>query len=1131
MPEKTAGMTGVGAEQRRAAAKESTTQPIPPPVTGPGRSSDATEVLPPGAGATADNDSSVLARPLHAGVFHSVDLPLVERSNYEVLGEHARGGIGRIMRARDQRTGRLVALKEMLSPHSQALKRFTREALITANLQHPSIIPVYEIGSWSSGEPFIAMKLVAGRSLAEVLKGATLDDRLARLPVLLSVAEALAYAHQRRIIHRDLKPANVLVGDHGETVVIDWGLAKSVDEIESTGEVERIPEPQNIDPTVAGVVLGTPAYMSPEQSRGEQLDERSDVYSIGTMLYHLISGHRPYINSGAKTSREIVDLVATKAPEALAIREPAAPKDLITIANKAMAREPGERYADAGQLADDLRRFLTGQLVAAHHYARRTLFARWVRRNRAPVIVGLVLAIMLAVVGALGVRGVLVERDRVTAQRDLAVDANARAERQLGNALYEKGRVAENAQEWPKAAMYYAASRRHHDTKEAAWAAGLADARAVVPVVRYKEHSAWVHALAIAPDGLTVATVDDAGEVRLWSPVDGRTIARVKAAGTALYAVAFSPDGSEIALAGDDGVIQRRGLDLSPRGTLPGHTGRVWSLVYSPDGSLLASGGEDSKVKLWSLRTADPPRELSGHMQRVYSVTFSADGKRLASGSDDRHVWLWDVATGKGASRGHHDAGGIRVVMFVGADVITTGWDHEIRVWRADGSAPSIWSDVHIVHGAALDPSGEILVTGGETNAIHAWDITTKQRITALDAPGGQTSAVAFSRDGRWLVTAGKSAPIAWDARPLARLHGVGHSGEVSALAMSTDGRWFASGSTDRTMRTWDLATVRQQRLLSPRAACGDGMAILPSGDLAASCDDKKLRRWDAAGTERSLALSTWLRYTATSPDGKTLAAGHVDGMVGIVDVETWQLVTERRLHDHHIYGVAFAPDGRLVTASLDDHMRTWRGRELTADLTVKTESDDGVLSAALAPDGSQLAGGGQDGALRVWDTRSSKWLAHRKDLSAGTIWKLLYTPDGHHAVTAHDDGVLRVWNPAKWDAMPALLDAGEGAALSLAVTPDSKTVVAGYKSGAIGIWDLASGKLRSRIGGQLRDRGSCADIAQQTWVDPDHAAIVTAACTSSAADYFESLKNRSHQELDDEVDVRWQWLPVAARR
>jgi WD40 repeat protein len=166
-----------------------------------------------------------------------------------------------------------------------------------------------------------------------------------------------------------------------------------------------------------------------------------------------------------------------------------------------------------------------------------------------------------------------------------------------------------------------------------------------------------------------------------------------------------------------------------------------------------------------------------------------------------------------------------------------------------------------------------------------------------------------------------------------------------------------------------------------------------------------------------------------------------------------------------------------------------------------------------------------------VWDTRESKWLAHRKDLAAGTIWKMTYSPDGHHAITAHDDGVLRIWNPARWEAMPSVLDAGEGAALSLAVTPDSKTVVAGYKSGAIGIWDLASGKLRSRIGGSLRERGSCAEILQQTWVDADHAAIVTAACTSSAADYFESLSRRSHQQLDDELDVRWEWLPVAARR
>src|SRR5690606_28462176 len=137
---------------------------------------------------------------------------------------------------------------------------------------------------------------------------------------------------------------------------------------------------------------------------------------------------------------------------------------------------------------------------------------------------------------------------------------------------------------------------------------------------------------------------------------------------------------------GDDGAIQRRGLDLAVRATQTGaHTGRIWSLAYSPDSALLASAGEDTKVKLWPTSGGGTPRELAGHVQRVYSVAFSADGRTLASGSDDRHVWLWDVATGRGTSRGNHVSGGIRVVMFAGDAIVTTGWDHEVRYWPADG--------------------------------------------------------------------------------------------------------------------------------------------------------------------------------------------------------------------------------------------------------------------------------------------------------------------------------------------------------------------------------------------------------------------------------------------------------------
>jgi len=233
------------------------------------------------------------------------ELPIVDPVHYAVAGEHARGGLGRILRARDRRLGRPVALKELLVDDHGAATRFVREAMLTARLQHPSIVPVHEAGRWPDGKPFYAMKLVAGRSLADVIRAArTFDERLALLPIAIAVCEAVAYAHSQRIIHRDLKPANVLVGEYGETVVVDWGLAKDLSHASQSpdlpSDASSLEDSADVGPdgaTVAGAVIGTPAYMAPEQAAGQPADERSDVYALGALLYAMLAGAPPFASA------------------------------------------------------------------------------------------------------------------------------------------------------------------------------------------------------------------------------------------------------------------------------------------------------------------------------------------------------------------------------------------------------------------------------------------------------------------------------------------------------------------------------------------------------------------------------------------------------------------------------------------------------------------------------------------------------------------------------------------------------------------------------------------------------------------------------------------------------------------
>lgn len=377
----------------------------------------AGSTLPPDGGASAAAPS---ASP--DGLDHDT-LFVVDRDHYSVGDEFARGGMGRILRARDRRLGRPVAIKVLRHDSDAARARFMREVRITARLQHPAIVNILEAGTLPDGAPFYAMKLVTGEPLDAVIADRrSLADRLGLLPQVIAVVDALAYAHSVRVIHRDLKPSNVLVGAFGETVVIDWGLAKDLAAAGDELDVPADPHPTAVADTEAGAVMGTAAYMPPEQARGEAVDERADVYSLGAMLYHILAGARPYAGKS-----DVMAAVVSGPPHGLDGRTPGIPADLVAIMHKAMARDPAERYRTAGELADDLKNFQTGQLVAAHQYTLRELLRRWLRRHRTPIAVAAVAVAVLAALGIVSVRRILVERTRTEQQR-------TKTERSIANA-------------------------------------------------------------------------------------------------------------------------------------------------------------------------------------------------------------------------------------------------------------------------------------------------------------------------------------------------------------------------------------------------------------------------------------------------------------------------------------------------------------------------------------------------------------------------------------------------------------------------------------------------------------------------------------------------------------------------
>ena len=352
-------------------------------------------------------------------------LPPIDRTRYAVEGEVGRGGLGRVLRARDTALGRPVAIKELLVAGEAAQRRFVREALITARLQHPAIVPIYDAGEGTEREPFYAMRLVSGRSLGDVLAGTrTLEERLALLPSLITVADAMAYAHGQKIIHRDLKPHNVLVGAFGEIVVIDWGLAKDLAAAEDEAGESARTTASSLE-TLDGAVMGTPAYMSPEQANGDEVDERADVYALGAILYHLIAGSAPHTGGSLD---EMLVKISEGDVVPLSEREPDVPADLAAIVGKAMASDKTQRYRTARELAEDLHRFQTGQLVGAHRYTRAERVRRWVRRYRGIALTAAIAGAILVAYGAWSVRKIVAERQAAEHEAQVARTAQHEAD-------------------------------------------------------------------------------------------------------------------------------------------------------------------------------------------------------------------------------------------------------------------------------------------------------------------------------------------------------------------------------------------------------------------------------------------------------------------------------------------------------------------------------------------------------------------------------------------------------------------------------------------------------------------------------------------------------------------------------
>ena len=1011
---------------------------------------------------------------------------------YRIVREIGRGGMSAVYLAEraDDIYRKQVAVK-LVWPGlmtDEIERRFRQERRILAMLDHPNIARLFDGGVTEDGCQYVVMEYIVGEPITEWCDERKLSI-IERLKLFQQICAAVQYAHDHLIIHRDLKPSNILIaGDGaaggGTVKLLDFGIAKLLDP--ALLGIEDSP------PSQTGLQAMTPEYASPEQARGENITTASDVYSLGVVLYELLTGHRPYRMKN-RTPHEVAQVISEQEPPPPSVvvsrvvegaggdgqnqlahslvsetREGRPERlrarlqgDLDDIVLKALRKEPQRRYRSASEFSEDIARHLNGKPVAARKGTLIYLTTRFVRRHKAGVAAAAF--VLLTLLGAIVyfVRQASIAEAQARRQLRLLYSADMR---QAGQDLVDRN--LERARELVRRYRSHPDPQWDDDWRGFEWYFLW---KALHTEQAKLRHSATVGELVITPDGKRLFIASENGKIEIWDAGANRMEGVFADLQERIRALVLSRDGKRLAAGGTGGLI--RVWDVaSGRNVFESREqedARIFTIALSPDGGMLTAGGDGAVVKLWKTDSGELLHQFSFTGKWVRTLQFSPDGKVLAvGGTGNKTLQLWDVKTfNLSAILRGSPADFLHLLFSDDGKTLAAGTrDGVVRVWDVasrelrqsySGHQGLVWS-------VGFSPDGRSLVSAGEDHTLRFWENGTGLEIgkvncefeidTLVVAPDPSTTTV--------FCTTGASTRI-YDLKRLAAPPVIPYNneGDINAVAIAPNGASVATVDTIGALTLWDTTTGKSRFVINNPQYFLQSVDFSPDGKLIVTAGGFKeqepfIQLRDGITGQIIAWLKGHTRYVtsaAFSPDGKTLATGSADRQIKLWDVSSKQELLTIKGHTNSIRTVSFSPDGtRLVSDGLDDRARVWDVK--TGNQLYDVESH---ATAMFSPDGKFIATCTNKHYVKLWDASTGREIYLLRGHS-GNLRAIAFSPDGKRLASAGEDQTIRLWDPETGLELLALKGHTKRVT-SLAFSRDGRLLVSGSKDRTVRLWRTAS--------------------------------------------------------------------------